>query len=335
MKQIFFTLLSLSVLILIGCQTDPTENTPLEVKNIQYSSESSMCEMDIYRSDRANRPAVMFIHGGAWITVVINGNSMDAMGLDRAHMEKFKDFFLENGFHVVNIDYRRINILDPDDISYKDMLDDVKAAISYLKNNAGKYRINTKKIVLFGYSAGAHLAELYSYKVTDSPIPVSLCVSRAGPANFWNEDFRTSSLGGFASYPGLAGLLGLPAGSSQQQIEAAFRLRLMTNLLDIEAEESDSLDDIIADENNKATIDDISPIYHVKSTSPRTILLHGQKDPIVPYSVAVSLDEKLTECGVEHDFITMPNSDHDLNNAADSAKTEEFWQAVKKALSEI
>ncbi|MBP5707278.1 MAG: alpha/beta hydrolase, partial [Spirochaetales bacterium] len=264
-------------------------------------------------------------------TVQINGVSMDAsMGLDRAHMVKFKDLFLENGCHVVNIEYRRINILTPDDTKYTDMLDDVKSAVTFLKTNADYYKIDTTKIIMLGYSAGGHLAELYSYKVTDSPIPVKLCIGRAGPADFSNKKFRTCSLGGFASYPGLAAFFGLPENTSQTELENFFRCRLITNLLGIETDVTSDIDKIADDPNNQSVIQAASPIYHVKSTSPRTIILHGKKDPLVDYSIAESLDAKLTECGVTHDFITLPNADHGLSMT--KSELQEFNSKVLAAI---
>lgn len=342
MKKFFFVSLVLSFLLLIGCPTETEDNPPdYNVLNIQYSDNTD-CVMDIYRSDNTVRPAVMLIHGGAWITIPRLESS-----LGRSGMEQFKDFFLNNGFHVANIDYRLIKIASPDGTNYKDMLDDIRAAVTYLRNNANKYAIDTSSIVMYGYSAGAHLAELYSYKVTDSPIPVSLCVGRAGPADFWNEDFRKCDiLGSFTK--GISGntdpsfalimvknMLGLPTDTPDDAIQNIIRCRIITNLLDIDKDVTSDLDKIIENPNNKSVIDDVSPIYHVTGSSPRTILLHGEKDTLVPISIAKSLDTKLTDCSVAHDFIIMPNSDHSLNNEQDADKLQEFDNKVLSAITDI
>ena len=105
MKKYFFALLSLTVLLLIGCQTAPEDNTPLNVENISYSKESTLCDMDLYRSDKTTKPVVMLIHGGAWITAP--GTIYEAF-LDRSGMEGFVDFFLPGPFIPVQDRYHII-----------------------------------------------------------------------------------------------------------------------------------------------------------------------------------------------------------------------------------
>ena len=56
----------------------------------------------------------------------------------------------------------------------------------------------------------------------------------------------------------------------------------------------------------------VSPIANVSSEVPPTILVHGKKDTMVPYSNSVELYEKLKECGVDCELITYENSDHML-----------------------
>jgi acetyl esterase/lipase len=277
-------------------------------------------------------------------------------------MESFKDLFLENGYHVVNIDYRLIKFTGPDGIDYTDMLDDVKSAVQYIYDHASEYKIDTSKIVMYGYSAGAHLAELYSYKVTDSPIPVALCVGRAGPANFWNEKFRTCDVfGGFSGAAGMSseqlaaamkiGLSVLLKDMSINGIETAelasvIRVYLIKNLLGITAEYEDVTSDINTivskekakednDSNYISPITAVSPITYVSSSSPRTILLHGKADTLVNYSIAQDLEKKLKECNVTYDFITLDHSGHSLDDAADTAQIKQFEDKVLEVISAL
>ena len=61
-----------------------------------------------------------------------------------------------------------------------------------------------------------------------------------------------------------------------------------------------------------------SPVTFVSSAVP-TLIAHGQKDTVVPYSNAETLDSALTENGVTHMLITYPNSGHALENDPDCA----------------
>ncbi|MBP5254008.1 MAG: hypothetical protein J6Z23_01305, partial [Lachnospiraceae bacterium] len=61
----------------------------------------------------------------------------------------------------------------------------------YLKNHYSSF-LDTSKIALMGYSAGGHLALLYSYSRwnTSGCIPVTLVISAAGPTDInqiWEE----------------------------------------------------------------------------------------------------------------------------------------------------
>lgn len=372
MKKFIFALLTFGVLLLVGCptETNNTNNTPAQPntdpttdgktywKNYSYNPDHTEDVLDIYRSADEVRPAVMLIHGGAWITVP--GFEQQ---LGRAGMEQFKDLFLDNGFHVVNIDYRLIKFLGPDGTDYNDMLADVKSAVQYIYDHASEYKIDTSKIIMYGYSAGAHLAELYSYKVTDSPIPVALCVGRAGPANFWNEKFRTCDVfGGFSAAAGMSskqlaaamkiGLSLLLKDNSINAIEDAelasvIRVHLIKNLLGITAEYEDVTSDInTIVSNEKAKEEDngsnyispitaVSPITYVSSSSPRTILLHGKEDKLVDYSIAQDLAAKLQEFNVIYDFITLDHSGHTLDNTDDTAQIKQFEDKVLEVISNL
>ncbi len=361
MKKIIFALLTFSVLLLVGCPEE-TGNTDTKKKNepyregqnffnYQYNPDHTEDILDVYRAADEKRPAVMLLHGGAWITVP----GLESI-LGRAGMESFKDLFLKNGYHVVNVDYRLIKFMNPDGTNYKDMLDDVKSAVQYIKDNADTYKIDTSKIIMYGYSAGAHLAELYSYKVTDSPIPVKLCVGRAGPADFWNEEFRTCDVfGGFSgAIPGatetdkqafsdnfkimIKGLLGNPPDLTDDEIEGGLRVYLVKNLLGITEKTQDVTTDINEIVNNaqfKSIIDDVSPITHVSANSPKTILLHGKQDHLVDISMAESLETKLKANNVQCEFIKLEYSDHGLNDERDKDKLDEFNTTVQAAITQI
>lgn len=42
------------------------------------------------------------------------------------------------------------------------------------------------------------------------------------------------------------------------------------------------------------------------------LFIHGGRDQVVPLKNAENLMARLDECGVEHDFILLPDSDHSL-----------------------
>ena len=74
-----------------------------------------------------------------------------------------------------------------------------------------------------------------------------------------------------------------------------------------------------------------SPVTYAATAVP-TVIAHGQKDTIVPYSNAAALDAALTANGVTHVFITYPNSGHALENDPDCANR--YTQAISAYAAE-
>jgi acetyl esterase/lipase len=82
--------------------------------------------------------------------------------LDKSHLK----------FAAVIINYRTTN-------KTTEMLDDIYAAIDFLKTNATKYKFETTKLGIMGYSVGGYLSILYAYKEIASPIPVKFVLAQS------------------------------------------------------------------------------------------------------------------------------------------------------------
>lgn len=54
----------------------------------------------------------------------------------------------------------------------------------------------------------------------------------------------------------------------------------------------------------------VSPLYHVKTTSPPTLLFFGGNDPLVPNSQGIDIAAKLTELNVVHEYTVYENEGH-------------------------
>ncbi len=130
-------------------------------------------KMDIYTPATAKAtdklPAVVVIHGGAWIS----GKRQD--------MDVMAKTLAEEGFVAANISYR----LAPKH-KYPAMLDDVQTAVRFLRENSGKYGIDPKRIGAAGASAGGHLSLLLGSMDTRDPKP-SECANQSSKVQaVWN-----------------------------------------------------------------------------------------------------------------------------------------------------
>lgn len=102
--------------------------------------------LDFY-STQASQPAplVVFVHGGGWK----RGDKGNATGrLKPPH-------YNEQGYHFASINYRLVP-----DATVEQQAADVAAALAKLLAEAGRLKIDRRKVVLMGHSAGAHLVAL-------------------------------------------------------------------------------------------------------------------------------------------------------------------------------
>jgi acetyl esterase/lipase len=118
----------------------------LKIKDIIYTSYGGRnMHLDLYSPVKKEKlyPAVLLIHGGGWRS----GNK--EMEIPMAQ------FLASNGFIAATLEYR----LSPES-KYPAALKDIITAIKWLRSNAGLYKIDTNKIVLYGCSSGGQIAAL-------------------------------------------------------------------------------------------------------------------------------------------------------------------------------
>lgn len=99
-------------------------------------------------------PAVMLIHGGGWT------------GGEPKDMAKLAERLAEQGFVAFNVAYR----LAPGH-RHPAQIDDVAAALDYLRANAAQLQVDPERIGVWGYSAGAHLAALAGTRLPKAQRP--------------------------------------------------------------------------------------------------------------------------------------------------------------------
>jgi len=117
-------------------------------------------ELDVWRTGQSDtgplRPAVVFVHGGAWI----HGN--------RSGLPDWNRWLNERGYEVFDVEYRM-----PPRGRWQDEAGDVKAALGWLAAHAAEYHVDPSRIVTMGYSAGGNLAMLAAYSTGAPQLPPS------------------------------------------------------------------------------------------------------------------------------------------------------------------
>lgn len=122
--------------------------------DVVYHSDGSIRRMlDVYQlpghAEGRGRPAVIAVHGGSW-----NGGSRLSTRSDP------KSTFLRlacEGLAVVVIDYQLARPAAP---SWPAVIDDLRAAVRWVRKHAAELNVDPDRIALLGMSSGGHLASL-------------------------------------------------------------------------------------------------------------------------------------------------------------------------------
>ena len=159
--------------------------------DVAYASTSTAQKLDIYVPAGAGPfPAVVLIHGGAFLMGDKSGESANAAALNA------------RGYVAVSINYRLSG-----EAKFPAAIQDAKAAVRFLRANASTYRINPEKIGSWGASAGGNIsamlgttggvAELEGAELGNASQSsrVVAAVDWFGPINFLTMDAEAQALG--------------------------------------------------------------------------------------------------------------------------------------------
>lgn len=151
MNRIVGILISLCVCLNSFAQDKQYSFADLEAMNAQIQSmvyqQNSDTTLKIYyrqpEGKKGLKPAIIFIHGGAW-----TGGSANTFF-------PYINYFALRGMVGISIDYRLIT-KETDDIM--NCISDCRSAIQFVKFHSKELGVDTNQIVLSGESAGGHLA---------------------------------------------------------------------------------------------------------------------------------------------------------------------------------
>jgi acetyl esterase/lipase len=228
--------------------------------------------LDLYLPQTTEaQPLVLFVHGGGWV----GGNTR--------HSGALTDFpqalaqLAAEGFVIASVEYRLAG-----EAPFPAALQDVRAALRYLKGNAAKYRIDAQKVAIWGGSAGGQLAALAASSCGDQsldPAPAERGSECVQGAVIWYGvfDFAAVATRSGANAPDNRFL-----GCSSACDEPARRA---------------------------------SPVTYVTADDPPFLLIHGEGDKTVDVSQSRLMESALKRAGVEVQAIYIPGVDHSFVGA--------------------
>lgn len=221
--------------------------------------------LDIYRAKRGavRRPLVIYVHGGGWRRGDSRTNGAFA---------NFPDVLASlaaRGYVVAAINYRLSG-----EARFPAAVRDVNSAIAFLRMHAGEWDIDPGRIVLWGDSAGAHLAAM-SATTCDEP-------RFAPPLSTGRMSRRQAAA---ASLPVVSDCV--------QAVVSWYGLFDLARLLGRTGNRgiADDIEEFLgcgrgscSDPARRA-----SPLTNVSSRTPPMLLMHGTDDTEVPYAQTVEM----------------------------------------------
>jgi len=248
--------------------THPAANTD-HVKrkhlDVPYADLSPAQKLDIYLPDEGAGlfPVIVSIHGGAF------------MGCDKADIQVLPMLEgLKRGYAVVAVNYRLSW-----EATFPALVHDVKAAVRWIRANAGRYYLDPDRIAAWGSSAGAYLASMLGTSAgvreledlslgnPQQPSHVQAVVAWFGPTDFLKMDEQLAERG-LSPEPGMEH-------SGANSPESLLLGRQITEIPD--------------------QVKAANPETYITPTAPPFFLQHGTMDGIVPVQMSINFAAKLEQ----------------------------------------
>ncbi len=258
-------------------QGDIAADTVQVHKDIKYGNRERNT-LDLYippvLDKEKEQGVVLYLHGGSWTSGDKSSMAGDCLA------------FAEKGYITATMNYSFIGKSGDEVIDFTTMMTEIATALSTIKGYAAAQGINVGKVALSGYSAGAHLAMLYGYSMMEqSPLPVVLVQSKAGPADFSTFSLTSDDAKEFLGKIGFGGASPEEISKSEQFI---------------------------------ALVRAVSPVSYIHQGAPTTLLSYGKADTLVVWENVNSLVNAFAAADVDYKLIEYPNSGHGLDKDPDS-----------------
>jgi len=189
--------------------------------------------------------------------------------------------FVDDGYALASLDFRLSG-----EAAFPAQIYDIKAAIRFLRANAASLGFDASRVAILGASSGAHLATLAGVTNGDPALEGTV-----------GEHLRESSdVQAIVSYYGASNLTSILRQSTPYGLSVREpALALLLGGLPDEKPELARL---------------ASPVFHVDSTDPPLLLLHGDQDPQMPINQSHEMHHAYKTSGLEVQFEVVHGAEH-------------------------
>ena len=247
-----------------------------QVEKVKYAVKSgmplhlNMIKPVLGEEQAKELPLILYVQGSAWLPQNLESKLVQLGKIS------------ERGFVVAVVEYRPSTVAP-----FPAQVQDAKTAYRYLIENAKKYSIDAKQVVIWGDSSGGHTASMVGLTFAEpdlddecpieQPITVKAVIDFYGPSDIskMNEE---------------------PSTCDHQQADSPEGLLIGgVNVID-----------------NPKLAQKTNPINYIRknNVTPPFLIIHGSKDRMVPFAQSVMLFNALKDAGKEVEFYQLKGADH-------------------------
>jgi acetyl esterase/lipase len=272
-------------------------------------------------------PLVIFVHGGGWT----NGHSRQSGAFE--DWPKVLASLAARGYVVSSLNYRLSR-----EAPFPAAEQDVKSAIRWLRTHAGEFAIDRSRVLVWGGSAGGHLAALTATSCGVAELEPSTAVAAAPSATpaqvsiiesdcvqaavTWYGVFDFSSMGRQQAANSAAGPVPSPAATSP--VDPRLSPNPVVRFLGC-----------VPSDCPPETLRLASPISFVNRLSPPMLLIHGTEDHTVPFAQSQSFYDAMTASGASVRIVPIAGVDHSFVGKTKEQTRQASLEALKETFAFI
>ena len=283
-----------------GCREVRIKDDPLNVilkTNIVYAEKDGMpLHLHVFMPSKGMMDRTKYP-----LIIYITGSAWMAQDMDSMIPDLCA--FAKRGYCIASVQYR------PSSVSpFPAQVEDVKTAMRFMRMHADEYRADVTKTAYFGASSGGHTALFCGITGDDGPLPEQYpeysCCANAIVDWFGPTDFPVMNC----------------RPSTQDHVQPASPEGMVLGNVNVR--------------DNPEKADAANPRLYLSAekATPPLLIMHGDRDILVPFHQSILLYERLRELGKDVEFYKLLDASHGFNGFQSTAAYDLVDEFLRRKL---